>query len=281
MAKLEKLPEQWIIDGFKGTIDFYEWKGIAVARKWPVFQPYPFSEAQKDNQAAFAYINKLYSQLSLSVIVGYTLLAARTSQTPKDYIVRAYMKGMFAIMPPEYYMTEATGLAILAQLDVALSTRALEAGGNLDTIKDDIILLKDLRDALSSIATKRIQVEAKGADKLFSFESIVEEAIDNTNLPAAQVILAGTPVPPGKVWKITAGAMVYEGTVPTRIYLQAYGLATDITLLQQPSPVTRQFYTWTGDIYLQEGDYIRMVIIGATAGDIGRLRYSGLQMDAP
>jgi len=117
MAKLERLPEKYIIDGFKGTIDFYEWKGIAVARKWPVFQPYPFSDAQKANQAAFAYINKLYSHLSISVIVGYTLLAARTTQTPKDYIVRAYMKGMFAIMPPEYYATEETQLAILALLD--------------------------------------------------------------------------------------------------------------------------------------------------------------------
>ena len=35
MAKLIALPHQAIIDGFKGTIDFYVWKGLSVARKWP------------------------------------------------------------------------------------------------------------------------------------------------------------------------------------------------------------------------------------------------------
>jgi len=281
MAKLETLPEKYIIDGFKGTIDFYEWKGIPVARKWPTFQPYPFSEAQKDNQAAFAYINKLYSQLSLSVIVAYTLLAARTTQTPKDYIVRAYMKGMFAIMPPEYYMTEETGLAILAQLDVALSTRALEAGGNLETIKDDIILLKDLRDALSSIATKRLQVEAKGGDKIFAFESIVEESKYYGIPGAGNYTLDGSPVPSGKVWMLTHATIRYDGTPPTSMELYILGLAASMTLIGRFVPASGVWYTWTGQIYPQAGDYLQLSVVGATGTDGIYLRYCGVQMDEP
>jgi len=134
MAKLEKMPQRQIIDGYKGTIDFYYWKGIPVARKWPIYIKRTPTPIELTYQQAFSYINKLWASLPLIIHVQLTLFAARSTLTPKDFLVRGYLKGLFEIMPPEYYATEETQLLLLAQLDVALSTRALEAGGNLAAI---------------------------------------------------------------------------------------------------------------------------------------------------
>ena len=35
MARLDRLPATAVIDGFKGTLDFYAYKGIPVVRRWP------------------------------------------------------------------------------------------------------------------------------------------------------------------------------------------------------------------------------------------------------
>jgi len=54
---------------------------------------------------------------------------------------------------PSGAATQATLASILAQLDVALSTRALEAGGNLDLIQINTSSFVDMRGPLGSVAT--------------------------------------------------------------------------------------------------------------------------------
>jgi len=281
MAKLDKMPQRQIIDGYKGTLDFYYWKGIPVCRKWPIYIKRTPTPIELTYQQAFSYINKLWAQLPLIIQVQLTLFAARSTLTGKDFLVRGYLKGLFEIMPPEYYATEQTLLLLLAQLDVALSTRALEAGGNLETIKDDIILLKDLRDALSSIATKRLQVEAKGADKIFSFESIVEGYIGSNTLAAGQNIFDSAAVPANKVWNITLISMHYIGTVPTSIRALFLGLAGNLIAIFQPAPASGQYYVWSGNAHLKAADKLRFVVDGATLNDDAWLRFAGTQTDAP
>ncbi|KKM85764.1 hypothetical protein LCGC14_1285790 [marine sediment metagenome] len=94
MVKLNALPERAIIDGFKGTIDFYMWKSIACARKWPTYRPrvpYP-NEAANQNQ--FAYINKLWASLPAAVQDTYRRMAVGTPWTGKDIYVKCYMSGI-------------------------------------------------------------------------------------------------------------------------------------------------------------------------------------------
>lgn len=93
MAKLIALPEQHIIDGFKGVLDFYVWKDIACARKWPVWRPRAPYPAEAINQQAFAYINKLWSTLPPNIKTAWNDLASGTGLTGKDLSVRAYMAG--------------------------------------------------------------------------------------------------------------------------------------------------------------------------------------------
>ncbi|MBA7537481.1 hypothetical protein ES705_29750 [subsurface metagenome] len=95
MAKLTQMPHQAIIDGFKGKVDFYEWRGIPCARKWPVWKPRISTPAEKSNQDDFAYINKLAGTLPVDVIDGFKLLAVSTPFTWKDLLVRGYMRGLW------------------------------------------------------------------------------------------------------------------------------------------------------------------------------------------
>jgi len=93
MAVLERLPEQQIIDGFKGVIDFYLWKGIPCARKWPTWRPYRFSPVQQENQAAFAYAVALWPTLDPIVKAQWNSMAGGTARTGRDLFLRAYLKG--------------------------------------------------------------------------------------------------------------------------------------------------------------------------------------------
>lgn len=94
MAVLSKLPSEAVISSFKGVVDFYLWKGIPCARKWPTWpkrQAYPEERANQDD---FAYANKLFSQLPDYLQQQYRNMAASTSFTGKDLFIRAYMKGI-------------------------------------------------------------------------------------------------------------------------------------------------------------------------------------------
>lgn len=94
MAVLTAIPEAAIISAFKGIVDFYEWKGIAVARKWPIWpkrEPHP---DERVNQSAFAYITKATINFPEYIIDQYRAQAASTPWTWRDLAIRAYLKGL-------------------------------------------------------------------------------------------------------------------------------------------------------------------------------------------
>lgn len=126
-----------------------------------------------------------------------------------------------------------------------------------------------------------VTVQAAGGDKIFAFESIVEEGLDNNNLSEGSSTLSGTPVPAGKVQKITSATMSYTGTPPDTIYFEANGLAENLVLFWKNNPESEFWYPWVGEVYLQAGDYMRGGVVGATATDDLVFRFAGVQMDAP
>jgi len=93
VAVLEKLPERQIIDGYKGVLDFYLWKGIPVCRKWPVWRPRTPTPAEKATQDAFAYINHTWTSLDPAIKQAWEQMASGTGLTAKDLSVRAYLLG--------------------------------------------------------------------------------------------------------------------------------------------------------------------------------------------
>jgi len=94
MAVLTQMPQQHIIDGFKGVVDFYEYKGIPCARKWPVWHPRQPSDTERAAQEAFAYINRIASQLPEYIKDQYHRMAVGTPWTWKDLLVKAYIHGL-------------------------------------------------------------------------------------------------------------------------------------------------------------------------------------------
>lgn len=95
MARLEVMPNQGIIDGFKGTIDFYIWKGIPCARSWPRPPTAERSAPVKAQWPKFAYAAKEWQQLSKIVQDAYILLATNSGLTGRDMQVRAYLTGLY------------------------------------------------------------------------------------------------------------------------------------------------------------------------------------------
>lgn len=93
MAHLDVLPEQHIIAGFKGTIDFYVHRGIPCARRWPRYHPRPPSPDELFNQDNFARLNQLASTLGQEVKEAWGLMVAGTSWTWKDAFVKAGIRG--------------------------------------------------------------------------------------------------------------------------------------------------------------------------------------------
>lgn len=94
VAIIPALPAQDIIDGLRGTIDFYCHDGLICVRKWPRS---PGKHRSTDVQAqwpAFRYINKQASYLSPSLIASYQEMASGSRLTWKDLLVRAYLKGI-------------------------------------------------------------------------------------------------------------------------------------------------------------------------------------------
>lgn len=93
MATLARLPSREIIDGFKGVIDFYLWKGLPCARKWPFWRPRDPTAPEKAAQDAFGYCNAMASTLPPYVIEQYRKMAASSQCSWKDIYVRGYLYG--------------------------------------------------------------------------------------------------------------------------------------------------------------------------------------------
>lgn len=253
MAKPDKMPQQTIIDGFKGLIDFYYWKGIAVARRWPRYYARTPTPAEATNQADFAYINKLYSTLPAIIIDALQDHATGTTQVPKDYLVRAYLKGLFELMPPEYYATEETLLDILARLDVDLSTRALELGGHLARASTSLQLIDDFADPLNTI---------------WAYNDRYAQNLDHPMTEDADYAMPFEAVPEDEVWVIEAIA----GRSNARalwITHEAITVGDVVTTLQdEQSAAGWRWVFWTGQVVLKYQDRIRIYFAGNLDTDV-------------
>ena len=93
MAKLTALPEQAIISGLKGKIDFYLWKGIPVARTWPRSPGHRRAPAVEAQWPAFTTATRLWKFMSKYVQDAYIETAHGTNLTGRDLAMKAYLSG--------------------------------------------------------------------------------------------------------------------------------------------------------------------------------------------
>lgn len=83
-----------IIDGFKGNLDFYVYKGIPCVRRWPRYYGRKPYTAEKANQDAFAYAMKQWRELPAYVRRQYWRMAQSTPYRPQDIYIRTYLHGL-------------------------------------------------------------------------------------------------------------------------------------------------------------------------------------------
>jgi hypothetical protein len=93
VARLLAMPQQEVIDGFKGSVDFYEWKGIPVARRWPRSPGHNRVAAVQAQWAAFSEAQSAWSTLDPDVIAAYNAMAVGTDYTGRDMMTVGYIAG--------------------------------------------------------------------------------------------------------------------------------------------------------------------------------------------
>lgn len=103
MGKLlqKGLPGMSIIDGFKGTIDFYYYMDMPCFRKWPENKGRSQTPASVAQQPAFAYVARLWDSVSPFVKEAYDSLAFSCGLHRKDWFTRAYY-GKIYRYPTDY-----------------------------------------------------------------------------------------------------------------------------------------------------------------------------------
>lgn len=95
MAKIKHMIAERVISGFKGTLDFYYYMGVACVRKWPKSPGKKRALAVMAWWAPFTYAVQEWNNLSPEIRRTYEELATDTGLSARDMFMRAYIKGLF------------------------------------------------------------------------------------------------------------------------------------------------------------------------------------------
>lgn len=102
MAVITRMPNERIISGFRGIIDFYYYMGLSVVRKWPRSPGKRRSPAVEAQWVPFKEAAALAKELSATMIEFYRENASTSHMHWKDLFFRSYLSGL----PTEVYQGE-------------------------------------------------------------------------------------------------------------------------------------------------------------------------------
>jgi len=94
VAKITKLPGLEVVKGFKGTLDFYVWKGTACVRSWPRSPGRKRAPAVEAQWTPFSEATKLWGMLSPEVQDAYIAMSKGTNLTGRDMSVKLYLTNL-------------------------------------------------------------------------------------------------------------------------------------------------------------------------------------------
>lgn len=84
MTRLLALPEDSIIKGLKGSVDFYYWKGIPVARAWPRKSTYTPSTQEQASRSQFGENLTALSSIPAEMVYGVPEALTNNGWTWRD-----------------------------------------------------------------------------------------------------------------------------------------------------------------------------------------------------
>lgn len=95
MAKITRMPSTAIIDGFKGTLDYYVHDGQACVRSWPRSPGKKRSVAVEEQWPAFTIASRLWNELSPEIQASFNSMAQASGLNGRDLSMRAYLIGLY------------------------------------------------------------------------------------------------------------------------------------------------------------------------------------------
>lgn len=93
MAVIKVMPSEATISGFKGSLDFYYYMGLACVRKWPASPGHLRAPAVMATWQFFAEASRLWNTLSPEVRLAYEAMASDTGLSGRDMFQRCYLTG--------------------------------------------------------------------------------------------------------------------------------------------------------------------------------------------
>lgn len=100
MAIIKEMVGKKVIDGFRGTLDYYYYKGLAVCRKWPRSQGKSQTPASVAQQPMFTYATQSWMEISPFVREAYFAIARDCGLHAKDWFMRGYINGIYKYPEP-------------------------------------------------------------------------------------------------------------------------------------------------------------------------------------
>ena len=295
MARLTALPSANIIHGFKGTIDFYLWRGLACARRWPRNPKSHHSVATRAASILFGAILSAYKLLDPSCYAALVEDAKDQARTPRDIWVSAVFGHLHEAAMTDFLtlltecrnslaaleaLLDALGSVDTDDLQVDVKSSALPAGASTlleqQTQTTALQLIDNLQDALASVATDALQV--RGENQLFSYKGQYLETKLTVSAGGVWEFCNGTAVPAGEVWVVTSLAAYNTKGVSTTVQLTVFDGATAYCLRTVPGLVQLTSLDWQGHTYLVEGDILSAAFQGTANLDVLYLGIHGFKM---
>ncbi|MBA7527121.1 hypothetical protein ES705_19295 [subsurface metagenome] len=252
MPVIKALPGLEVIQGFKGTLDFYYWKGIPCVRKWPHTPRAHLTQGTLSSAALFAAILKGYALLGGLVKTIYQEAAKDQDRTGRDL----YMSATYGKLH-EASMSEITDLIAIAN-------------GYLET-------LIDLTNALQANDADRLLVRGEGP--LFNLNLVIATRKSETASYANFHIYSDT-VPPGKCWRITNIAVVNNARALGAVQFSIRDTPGNPRFHDITTGADRYAYvSWHGQVDLPAGSKIDAEFRGSQNGDGLMFNYFGYEMN--
>jgi len=292
MARLKALPAIDIIRGFKGTIDFYLWRGLPCARKWPRRAPGRRTEAEIASAALFGQVSTNYRLLAPMALAAFQDAAKDQPRTARDLYISAVYGHLHEASMTDFLtlltecrdfldaltaILDALGSVDTDDLQVDVKTSALPAGAaTLDeqqTQTAALALLDQLRGPLASIATDHLQV--RGQNQLFSYKGSLG-AITTTVISGTNGYCWSAQVPADEIWHVT-NVSTTDQTSPTTLHEhRAYVAYVGHYFGQVRAAIpANERVHWSGSLWLDPLQQIRTYFAGGVIGDTCEIILTG------
>jgi len=100
MGKMASMCSQAVIDGLRGKVDFYVYKGVPCFRMWPRSPGKKRTPAVMAGWVPFTSATRLWNDLSPYVREQYIKMAGTSGLSGRDMFMRSYLKGLYRAPTP-------------------------------------------------------------------------------------------------------------------------------------------------------------------------------------